>query len=570
MASFGRSSDSDIKIPMPQLSGMHGELFVEQGALILRDLGSKNGLCVNGKPIDEVTLQDGDVVSVGRNPIFAVSSEAQSQALAIAEPPSVVALPQKKEEAPEAKPKSSPLIPIAVGVTVLVVLLSFDFSTSEAPDKASPVHDQKTYLSHLDRSVALFRSKEYPSQEKLLQEAIEGYAQNGTAHILLDLNDIWSKKGDRYETLSWGRAKTLCRELLSSHPSTDTVSQLARDLLDWIGKEEKVMPMIQQILREHRQSPGARKAIDLMARLPANSSIVKVYREDLDQITASRGTGLRVQLDRELASENWSRAINTLSDLKNEGHELAEDAKLLLQLESNIRDHIAIRQARRTVSSDPGNVSVLLADIRDDSPYHLRARDLRNQAQKSLSVNRVLSLYRQGLALEAVQLNRELDVMGAAFSSKALKVKALYETIQKGLKGPAPEASVKDMKTFLDLEKDPKHLWVKEVRRHHQTWTDPEHLSGLAYQKGKVAEEQGMFPTARQYFERANDLAPGTASEELQSMEKKAWMHFNRAMSFHAKGDPINTRTYLNRSLELTAKNSKLYDRIEAFLRSQP
>jgi len=48
---FGRGSDNDIQIPDGSVSRKHGEIYFEDGAFYIRDLGSKNGIKIDGKRI---------------------------------------------------------------------------------------------------------------------------------------------------------------------------------------------------------------------------------------------------------------------------------------------------------------------------------------------------------------------------------------------------------------------------------------------------------------------------------------------------------------------------------------
>lgn len=63
---LGRTADNDVVVPDPAASSRHCELAVEEGVLLLRDLGSSNGTLVNGQRVTIVTLNDGDVVRIGQ------------------------------------------------------------------------------------------------------------------------------------------------------------------------------------------------------------------------------------------------------------------------------------------------------------------------------------------------------------------------------------------------------------------------------------------------------------------------------------------------------------------------
>ena len=47
------------------VSSRHGEVSISTGQVVLRDLGSSNGTCVNGQKIRETILKDGDQILFG-------------------------------------------------------------------------------------------------------------------------------------------------------------------------------------------------------------------------------------------------------------------------------------------------------------------------------------------------------------------------------------------------------------------------------------------------------------------------------------------------------------------------
>ena len=63
---LGRDSTSDIQIEDNGLSRKHFELLWDGSSAVLRDLGSTNGVKVNGMKIDQVVLVSGSTFSAGR------------------------------------------------------------------------------------------------------------------------------------------------------------------------------------------------------------------------------------------------------------------------------------------------------------------------------------------------------------------------------------------------------------------------------------------------------------------------------------------------------------------------
>lgn len=64
---LGRSEDADILIDDPYASDLHLRFGIQEGALVVHDLGSTNGTYVNGRRVTStVGLNRGDAVQVGK------------------------------------------------------------------------------------------------------------------------------------------------------------------------------------------------------------------------------------------------------------------------------------------------------------------------------------------------------------------------------------------------------------------------------------------------------------------------------------------------------------------------
>jgi Protein of unknown function (DUF3662)/FHA domain len=61
---IGRAAECDIRVDDPGVSRRHAELRYAEGAVELVDLGSTNGVAVNGTPAGRATLQDGDRIDI--------------------------------------------------------------------------------------------------------------------------------------------------------------------------------------------------------------------------------------------------------------------------------------------------------------------------------------------------------------------------------------------------------------------------------------------------------------------------------------------------------------------------
>ena len=62
---IGRADGNVLVLHDDMVSGRHAELVVSRDGALLRDLGSANGTFVNGQPVAEQLLAEGDRITVG-------------------------------------------------------------------------------------------------------------------------------------------------------------------------------------------------------------------------------------------------------------------------------------------------------------------------------------------------------------------------------------------------------------------------------------------------------------------------------------------------------------------------
>ena len=63
----GRRESSDIVLRFPNVSGRHCELCIVDGYWVVKDLGSSNGVKINGTRVSEQRLEPGDTLSVAKH-----------------------------------------------------------------------------------------------------------------------------------------------------------------------------------------------------------------------------------------------------------------------------------------------------------------------------------------------------------------------------------------------------------------------------------------------------------------------------------------------------------------------
>lgn len=74
---IGRAVDHELVLSSPHVSKNHAEIYSDGEALRIRDLGSRNGTCLNHQPVTDAPLHDGDIIHFGESE-FRMASEAAS------------------------------------------------------------------------------------------------------------------------------------------------------------------------------------------------------------------------------------------------------------------------------------------------------------------------------------------------------------------------------------------------------------------------------------------------------------------------------------------------------------
>jgi predicted component of type VI protein secretion system len=62
---IGRHPECDVRLDLPKISRRHCCVALAYDRVMIRDLGSRNGLRVNGRRVDEAQLHPGDEVAIG-------------------------------------------------------------------------------------------------------------------------------------------------------------------------------------------------------------------------------------------------------------------------------------------------------------------------------------------------------------------------------------------------------------------------------------------------------------------------------------------------------------------------
>ncbi len=110
---IGRHLECDVRIDSPKISRRHCCLAMAYDRVLIRDLGSRNGIRVNGRPVEESRLEDGDEIAIGpilfriaAEPEVAAASVVRPQPPAAARPSGTPAAPPPLPPLPQERPRS--------------------------------------------------------------------------------------------------------------------------------------------------------------------------------------------------------------------------------------------------------------------------------------------------------------------------------------------------------------------------------------------------------------------------------------------------------------------------------
>lgn len=140
---IGRGEQTDLALPDADASREHCEVVVELDGPIVRDLGSKNGLLVNDKPVTQKRLRDRDELTIGAT---VVSYEDPADALlANVEALADEALPPPPPEPPPPEPPEPDTEPVREPERPIV----------RAPPRAAPLSRAEVLVAWLAAAVLL-------------------------------------------------------------------------------------------------------------------------------------------------------------------------------------------------------------------------------------------------------------------------------------------------------------------------------------------------------------------------------------------------------------------------------
>jgi len=211
---IGRAEDLDIWVNHRSISREHAEIQKEpDGGLRLIDLGSANGVRVNGEDVQNALLGSGDVIELGQvrfrfvpageHYVFEADQTVQMDAVAY-----VDAVAYEEEEGSSRAP-----ILVAIAIVLLAVIgaivVAFWGSGDDSPratqldpDNDPVVDTADPYQTNLDACSRAIRNDDYPTAIQRANDALAARPEDAEAQGCLERAN---QLQEQYETFETGR-----------------------------------------------------------------------------------------------------------------------------------------------------------------------------------------------------------------------------------------------------------------------------------------------------------------------------------------------------------------------------
>ena len=257
----GRSLDNDFVISDISVSRKHFKIVKENNRFIVSDLGSGNGIKVNGSKVTSADLSDGDIISVGARQIkFEILNPELKQTQQRAKKQTIQVDYQDDNE-DSAPKKSSPLVWIIIALLIVVggIVAYFIFSGSSQPQQQDNfVFGEKEKLA-IERMID---KKDLQNAEKAILDANVKTPGDNPYKMWLSEQLVLIGK-EKTNQITFNNAKNVIQKnpeeaekLLKSIPDSSIFSDEAKNLLTLIpAKKEapKAEPKKEEVKEEPKK-----------------------------------------------------------------------------------------------------------------------------------------------------------------------------------------------------------------------------------------------------------------------------------------------------------------------------
>lgn len=275
--SIGRTEDNDISIDHASVSRYHAKIKLQGDAFQLLDLGSANGIQVNGEEYGVCDLRWGDMIELGQVRLRFSSIDEPSD-VAPASPPPLPA--STSQSAPAATPTKSST-PMVAGLVVVLLLavgggVFFAMNSGGPGDPGKGKQVKKLPPTPRDE---LATKK---GQERICKRAEDAFAQEEYGEALKLLNRLLAVRSD------WKKAIDLKKQVLFEKDNLNHIEKAKEhkvegDVRSAYARLGKVKSMSRYFPKAEKERKALKKPlVENLINYALRSEKLKKYREALN------------------------------------------------------------------------------------------------------------------------------------------------------------------------------------------------------------------------------------------------------------------------------------------------
>ena len=603
---IGRGSACDLQLDSEKLSRKHCILRVDKERVTIEDLGSKNGMRINGKKIkNTVEIQVGDELGFSDAFTFVLRGPATTQASAPQAP--VAALAEAGERTPEeskfgqafaeihagaAEPQAGMHLPAVIvqpglvvsestpvanhpaakspgitrnmlyvlcGIGVLVLLILMNSKGGDKGHQGMDSHD--LYAKILDNVVEQFEKGSYNGKEldASLSKARSLVANNEIALILIDIAKLNVESSGNFERYNWIDAKRLTGELIDAKPKSPKVEKWANAYMTFLVEESRHINLVMEV-RQHLAAQRWKEVLQSYKKIPDDCMFKKMYRGMADGAQQILAESTQDAAKKAFAQSRWSEAVALYENAKiyaPESEAVLMDG-IIKKAESHMNNQNHLKEAQELLKKEDFKGAIEAAEwVEKDSMYFAEAEQLQTSARGSQLLKDALKNYNAGQAEKAMELLKN-EPSAKDMVTKMAKVVQAVQAAGNAIKERELDKAIGLWNNIVQWEADKQNFYNVEAQNNITTWGSPKKLSSTYKEWGDEAFQAKKYKVARMYYEKSKNFDPELATKPLDDMKKLAFHYFNTGYNMKDLNKQ-KTLEYLSQVIDMLPPDDRMY-----------
>lgn len=614
ITTVGRDPQCDVSLPSGTLSRFHAQFRREGDDLVVKDLGSRNGVYVNGARVSEARLRAGDEIRLGKLLLryeAAASSEVPA-AFSPAAPPVPSAPPPGANEptpvdlsfspqdlkaaAPVPVPPRPRRAPAQEGLLLwlgrrwkwavagfiafdLLVIAGFmalkEGKKKEAPPEPPRSKEDATLLEEaavrMEQARDLLRkdpdgARRLWKQARADLEGLRGKGYDGIVSRLAAVVDRWEPVTPDYANFDWDsyrRVVDFLDDIEHERKCPPRVQEIARAWSDWLKREAVAREKLLKIAPLAAPEAGlARWQEAHTALLAADRKSIAwpAFEGKLPELEGRIREAYLAQAQKAFAQGQWDAAVSALESAGRWGEGNGDGLREAIEREkAAVASLLAARQA--LAEGRPDEARRLVEAVPAGSRFEGEAQAMRAALARGEAREEVLSLFNRGKGPEAVERLIEGPYEDDVLSQLIRKVDAaLAEAVAAEGKLDFDQAILKSGEVLAALpgEEYAANEYRLRAEAMRQAWEAPARRAKRFYEEGKAREAAGDVREAYAWWRRAQKEDPEGkwGDEEARAYRARSLSRRNEAMRMASMGDKAGARKAAAEALALAEPGS--------------